>query len=327
MKVDRLEHFDTLGEGVWKGLVARTAFPSPFLSWPWQTAWYGAFGEGRRLSLLGVRDHAGEVVALLSLYEHADGESRFVGGMDVSDYLDVIAPAGSEEEVWSALLQGRGASTDVWDLHAIRGGSPTAVLLPALAPAYGLTAECQLAERCPVLDLPGSWDAFLARLTSKHRHELLRKMRRLDRELPGTAANSYAAPADVAARLDDFLTLHRGSRTGKARFMDGRMAQFFRTAIVGLAERGMARLWLLERDRRALATFVCLEWPGHVGLYNSGFDVQLAAVSPGIALLGHVVRDAIERGIGRLDFLRGEEPYKLAFGASPEDLYRIRVSR
>ncbi len=327
MKVDLLGRLDAVGEAAWQGLLARSAFQSPFMSWPWQAAWLDAFGAGRYLHLLRVQNGAGELAGLLPLYEDGDRVLRLLGGVDVSDYLDLIAPAGAEEEVWAALLQSRAALAVTWDLHAIRAASPTVALLPALAPAYGLKAAAAVEERCPVLDLPATWDAYLAALPGKQRHELTRKTRRLERLLPGASAVAYASAADVAARLRAFFALHRGSRAGKARFMDERMERFFRAGIGGLAERGMARLWLLEHDGRAIATFVCVEWPGTVGLYNSGFDVTRAALSPGIVLLGHVIRDAIERGVARLDFLRGEEPYKLAFGARPEALYRIEVAR
>jgi CelD/BcsL family acetyltransferase involved in cellulose biosynthesis len=129
----------------------------------------------------------------------------------------------------------------------------------------------------------------------------------------------------VAAGLGEFLELHRRSRAGKARFMDERMEGFFRRAVGLLAARGMARLWVLRADQ-PLAAYVCLEWPGAVGVYNSGFDPRVAPLSPGIVLLGHVIRDTIERGLARFDFLRGEEPYKLGFGARLQDLYRFRLS-
>ena len=48
-------------------------------------------------------------------------------------------------------------------------------------------------------------------------------------------------------------------------------------------------------------------------------------LAPGIVLLAHVVRDAIERGFPTFDFLRGEEPYKYAFGPEPQDLFRVQV--
>ncbi len=327
MKVDALDSFEAVGEAAWRRLLAASAFPSPFMSWAWQTAWAEAFGEAGGLTLLRVRDGAGDLAGLFPLVAQGDGLLRIVGGVDVSDYLDVIACAGAEEEVWAALLQSRSASPATWDLHAIRAASPTAALLPALAPAYGLVATRELEERCPVIDLPSTWDGYLAGLGSKQRHELRRKMRRLERETPGAAAVAHATADGVAARLGEFFALHRGSRAGKARFMDERMGGFFRAVIVGLAVRGMARLWTLDAGGRAIAAFVCVEWPGTVGVYNSGFDPGMAALSPGIVLLAHVIRDAIERGMTRFDFLRGEEPYKLAFGAHPEDLCRIRVTR
>ena len=74
-----------------------------------------------------------------------------------------------------------------------------------------------------------------------------------------------------------------------------------------------------------MASFLCVEYAGTVGLYNSGFDPEHARLSPGIVLLAHVIRDAIERGVATFDFLRGEEPYKQAFGPVSEDLFNVRV--
>jgi CelD/BcsL family acetyltransferase involved in cellulose biosynthesis len=327
VKVDVFDRLDAVGEAAWDGLLARSAFPSPFLSWAWQSAWLGVLGGDRRLQLARAEDAGGDLVGLLPLGADEQGVFQIVGGVDVSDYLDVIALAGLEEEVWAALLQSRVVAPGVWDLHSIRAASPTARLLPGLARAYGLAVSVTVEERCPVIDLPGTWDQYLAGLSAKQRHELLRKRRRLDRERPGTVTAAHATPEAISAGLDAFLVLHRGSRIGKARFMDSRMEGFFRLAIRALAARGMARLWLLEHGDRALAAFICIEWPETVGLYNSGFDVEMAALSPGIVLLGEIIRDAIARGRRRFDFLRGEEPYKLGFGARLEDLCAIRVTR
>jgi len=70
---------------------------------------------------------------------------------------------------------------------------------------------------------------------------------------------------------------------------------------------------------------VCLEWDGTVGLYNSGFAPERAALSPGLVLLSHVIRDTIARGRARFDFLRGEERYKLEFEPRLEDVHRVVI--
>ena len=176
-----------------------------------------------------------------------------------------------------------------------------------------------------MLALPESWDAFLAALEKKHRHELTRKLRRFEREVPDGRLVWETTPAGIERRLDDFFVLHRASRAGKAKFMDTRMERFFRRAIGALAAAGGARLALLERPDGPLASFVTLEWDDTVGLYNSGFAPAHAALSPGLVLLAHVVRDAIERGRRRFDFLRGEERYKYEFGPTPEPVHLVTI--
>jgi len=173
---DRLE---AVGAPVWDGLVAATRLRSPFLSWTWQREWARVFAEDRRLEIHCVEDESGGLVALLPLYESAPGTWQILGGADVSDYLDLMAVQGREEEAWMALLQSRTAERVEWELHAVPAASITVTALPQLAAAYGLAASVTVEERCPVLALPSSWETYLASLSGKHRHELMRKMRRL----------------------------------------------------------------------------------------------------------------------------------------------------
>ena len=326
MKVEVHDRLETVGAAAWEALHARTHLRSPFLTWTWQRDWVEALGGGRRLEVWGVSDDDGRLLALLPLHEAEPGLLQPVGGTDVSDYLDLIAADGREREAWDALLEARAGSRSVWELHAVPAASPTLAALAALAPARGLDVTVGVEERCPVLALPATWEAYLQSLTGKQRHELARKTRRLEREAPGSGATSVAAPEALAERLDEFLDLHRRSRTGKARFMDAMMEAFFRRAVASLAARGGARLWFLDTPEGPVASFITLEWDGTVGLYNSGFHPDRAALAPGIVLLGYLVRDAIERGMRRFDFLRGEERYKYDFGPVAEDVHLVRLA-
>ena len=325
MKVSIRDRLDAVGARAWDDLVAASRLRSPFLSWTWQCEWSRTFAEQRRLEIRCVEDDGGDLVAVLPLYESATGAMEIIGGADVSDYLDLIAVKGREEEAWTALFQSRSADAVEWILHAVPEASPTVSALPPLASASGLEVSATVEERCPVLALPPSWEAYLARLSGKHRHELQRKIRRLEREAPEAHASCVAAPADIEARLGDFLALHRSSRVGKARFMDDRMEQFFRRALTAFAEQGAARLWFLDTSWGPIAAFVTIEWDGTVGLYNSGFAPERAALSPGVVLLARVIRDSIERRCAKFDFLRGEERYKYEFEPIPEAVYQVRI--
>jgi CelD/BcsL family acetyltransferase involved in cellulose biosynthesis len=325
VKVESADRLESVGAEAWDALLAAARLRSPFLSWTWQHHWAAAFVPDRRLDVRRVVDADGALVAVLPLYEAEPGVLELIGGADVSDYLDLLARADQEDEAWSALLQSRAAERARWVLHAVPAASPTVRLLPALAGSCSLTATVELEERCPVLDLPASWDAYLTSLSGKHRHELTRKIRRFEREVPDGRVVAVHRAADVAARLGDFLALHRASRVGKAKFMDERMEAFFRAALPALAARDGVRLWFLEAGGEAIASFICLEWDDTIGLYNSGFAPARAALSPGLVLLSHLIRDALTRGRRRFDFLRGEERYKLEFEPQLEDVHRVSV--
>jgi CelD/BcsL family acetyltransferase involved in cellulose biosynthesis len=325
VKTDVLDSLEAVGADAWDALHAGSRLRSPFLAWTWQRQWMTAFAEGLRLEVRRVVDGAGRLVAVLPLVQTAPERWLLVGGADVSDYLDLLALRDQEEEAWAALLGARAAERAVWELHAVPAGSPTVAAMPALAAAAGLEASTRLEERCPVLPLPASWDALLASLAGKHRHEISRKLRRFEREAPDGRVAWESTPAGIERRLDDFLALHRRSREGKAKFMDARMERFFRRAIPALAAAGGARLAFLDLPDGPIASFVTLEWDDTVGLYNSGFHPDRAGLSPGVVLLAHVIRDAIARGRARFDFLRGEERYKYEFGPTPEAVHAVSI--
>jgi CelD/BcsL family acetyltransferase involved in cellulose biosynthesis len=325
VKVVVHHRLEAVGRAAWERLRASARLRAPYVSWTWQTEWVQAFASDRRLEIRAVEDADGSLVGVLPMFEAGPGLLRVIGGADVSDYLDVLAVAGREEEVWMALLQARTAEPDVWQLHAVPAASPTVTTLSSLAGTCGLEATIAVEERCPVLDLPRTWDDYLASLPSKHRHELQRKTRRLRREA-GDARVSVARRRDeIETRFGDFFDLHRRSRVGKERFMDARMEKFFRRAVGELADAGGAALWFLDLPSGPAAGFVVLEWDGTVGLYNSGFHPDRAGLAPGLVLLLHLVEDAIVRGKRRFDFLRGEERYKYEFGPKPEDVFTVRI--
>jgi CelD/BcsL family acetyltransferase involved in cellulose biosynthesis len=319
-----------LDETTWNGLVARSQSNVPFLTWQFQTTWWRHLGDrAGRLHLLAVQDGAAEWIGALPLYEVAGPDGavlRLVGGVDVADYLDLVAVAGHEEAVWKALLTAL-ADSD-WrqlDLRPVPAASPTVALLPALAQAAGLSCRVEREERCPVIELPGSWEAYLAQLSSKDRHELRRKLRRA--ASAGPRVEVARTPGGVAALMDSFIALHRKSKAGKARFMDERMEVFFREAGTALTAAGWGALWLLWLEERPAAALFCLEYAGAVALYNSGFDPAARALAPGVVLIARTIEDAIARGFRRYDFLRGDEPYKYGFGAAPTDVMRIGLER
>src|SRR4030095_4392765 len=103
------------------------------------------------------------------------------------------------------------------------------------------------------------------------------------------------------------------------------MEGFFRRVVVALAGQGGARLAFLDTPAGPIASFVTLEWDDTVGLYNSGFRPDCASLSPGLVLLGGVVRDALERGRRRCELIAGAERYKYECGPVPEAVHAVTI--
>ena len=59
----------------------------------------------------------------------------------------------------------------------------------------------------------------------------------------------------------------------------------------------------------------------------AGIDPDARDLSPGVVLAACYVRGALEAGMQRFDFLRGNEPYKYEWGSEDEPIQRLLVRR
>ncbi|MCL5074553.1 MAG: GNAT family N-acetyltransferase [Chloroflexi bacterium] len=309
----------------WDELMRRSRCGTIFSTWGWQSIWWECLGGGAEPFLLTVREGK-ELIGIVPLMKHA-GSLYFIGGTEVCDYLDIVACPGREGEVWGAALDYL-LQTD-WqqvNLHCLRASSATLAYLPTLARRKGLKVEQQTVDVCPHLVLPPSWEEFLASLSKKDRHELRRKMRRLERS---GAVRWYAVQENgrLEADMDDFIQLHRLSRPEKESFMDAQMEAFFRRIADYFLPQRLLKLYFLEIGGGRVASCICLEQGEEIWLYNSGFDRNHASLSVGLLLKVFCVQAAIAAGKKGFDFLRGAEPYKYDLGAVDKPLYRLLVWR
>ena len=79
---------------------------------------------------------------------------------------------------------------------------------------------------------------------------------------------------------------------------------------------------LMGGERPAAAAFG-FEDDGAYYLYNSGYDPDLGAASPGVVLVEQLVRYAAGSGRTTFDFLKGDEAYKYRMGATARPLFAL----
>src|SRR2546426_26104 len=174
-------------------------------------------------------------------------------------------------------------------------------------------------------ELAPDFETFVQGLTKKERHELRRKIRRLESGREVTFR--FATDAERSAVLDRFVALHRLSRGEKATFMTAERERFFRDMADALAIPGWLRLGVLRVDGEDAAVLYAFAYAGTLALYNAAYDPALAPLSVGIVCHAYAIREAIAERLATYDLLRGNEPYKYDLGAEDHWLVRLEATR
>ena len=176
------------------------------------------------------------------------------------------------------------------------------------------------------------WDAYGTvahdeTLEKKHRHEIRRKIRRA----AAAGQIELVESSDPLSELPAFIELHQKKWGADGLFPPTpggeRSRTFVRRMFEEFGSHGMLRLSFLSVGGRRVAAGVHFDDGHTVAYYNAGIDPDAKDLSPGVVMIAWLIKRAIELGRRRVDFLRGNEPYKYEWGAVDEPLQRILVRR
>ncbi len=308
----------------WTRLRHSLAWSSVFVLPQWLKVWWQVFGSEARLHLLIVEEDGNPIgIAPLLVRE---GRASFIGSADICDYLDFVIAPGKEKAFFTALLDNLEQEEDIRELHLESLRDDTAALTSLIhqAKERGYSVSCDTEDVSLYLDLPPTWEEYLEMLTRKQRGEVRRKLRRLA-EAGDTEYRTVEGAESMLPVMDVFLKMLRESREEKAAFMTSRMESFFRSIADTMAEAGLLRFGILELDAAPVAVVLCFDYNDTVYLYNSGYDVQHSDLSVGILSKVLSVKDSIERGRKRYDFLKGAEEYKYRLGGKEIPTHSCRI--
>jgi CelD/BcsL family acetyltransferase involved in cellulose biosynthesis len=320
-------------EGEWSQLAEARA--NPFVSPLWFWTWLETCGKDDRPFVPVLHDRQGRLVGLMPFVR--SGGKRFArlgfAGAAFGDYFHPVAHEGEAERRTSAAamraLQERRGDWSVLVADYIDESAPWVAELAtpgrdgvSLVPYHDHSSVYRFA------DVGGlTWDDYLATRSRNFREQLRRKQRSL--------AKSHAVTyrrADEATLTQDMETLFELH----TRRWAGRKSEVFRTDRarafhLGVARAALARhwlrLWVLEVDDKPIAAWYGWRLGDRYLYYQAGFDPAWGEYSPGVLLLAHTVRDAIEEGAQTYDMLLGDETYKTRFADEQRTARTFVVTR
>lgn len=254
-----------------------------------------------------------------------EGQAGFLGPHNVCDYQDFVTAPKSDTRVLAAALDHLAeAGIKHLDLRTLRPDARILAALNDLADQRALQITSTVDDVSFETDLPRDWEDYLMQLSGKQRHEVRRKLRRLDDNGPYTFREVSGLTA-IDEETERFLELFHKNRRDKAEFMTAAMSDYFKDIIQGLAQQGMLRLGFLEVEDQPVATVLCFDFQGGRYLYNNGYDSTYDALSVGILSKVFSIQGAIESGCRNYDFLKGQEVYKGRIGGKQMDLYHYTI--
>ena len=297
---------------LWDSLLARTPRASFFHTLAWLESYWRHFGQRQKLRLLSVWSGE-ELVGILPLAVRPEatrlGTIRVLA-YPMDDWGSFFGPIGPHPTatLQAALAHLRHTPRD-WDLLDLRHVDATSVeaeSTPAAMTLAGFRPHRQTWSQVALVELEGSWEAYLAARPQKWRENLRRCQRRLAER--GTVRHVRYRPTGGAAGQDDprwdlfdqCVQLAQRSWQGSCptgtTLCHASVEPFLRDCHAIAAARGNLDLNLLLVDERPVAFAYNYCQAGWVSGLRMGFDAEFAACGPGTVLQAMILEDSFRRG-------------------------------
>ena len=179
---------------------------------------------------------------------------------------------------------------------------------------------------CPYIDLPNSFQDYLASLSANARQKLRRLLRQFESDaslkIRKSRPETYAEDVTILAKL--WFLKHAGQKGQKHA---SRLVELLKESIMlGLAS-GMVYLAILWRDGKPIAAQAnYIDKVNRQALFHvAGRDDTVRDLSVGLLLQAHCIRWSIANGLTRYDFTIGDEAYKYSLGGVNREIMSAEV--
>lgn len=321
MTLEIIDDFNDLVEiePAWSCFARTISNLTPFQLPEWLLNWWRHFGSGQLRVLVFRQANVIAGIVPCFLHDWQGLRQMTLIGSGISDYLEpAIAPDSCSEVV--ECLRAYLESDSNWDVCNWQD-------LCFDTPLRRLASTIVDETECYVLPLKGDFEAYWERRSKSLRQNVRRDKQKA--ELRDTLNFEVTSTPD-AEPIEALIQLHaaRWRKHGQAGMIDANSsADFLRDVAGEFAERDMLRIFLLRFEAQIAAVILGFRYAGTLFNYLTAFDPQYEALGLGRTLLYESLRYSFEHGYRAWDFLRGNEPYKLWWGAEPILKCRVIVTR
>lgn len=346
MRVERITEWSELQtlQHEWNAL----SDGKPLRSWEWLATWwtfYGrAEGSNRELFVLAVYDDAASssnyretsrLVGIAPWYIEQSALKgrviRWLGDGEVcTDHSSLICASENIQLVAESLASSVTEQFNDWDafeLDSVDSDDSALRTLVSKLQDVGCSINESPADSYWVVDLPATWDEYLANISKSHRKQL-RQLERRVLEGRRVAWHRVQTLGDFESSWNVLVDLHQRRRKSLGEpgcFASHAFHDFHQEVARLLLPKNQLRISWLELDGSPAAAEYHFAGRTTTYAYQGGVDPDRLDEEPGRLSTILCMQQAIAEQHTRLDFLRGDEPYKAHWRATPYPTCNFRI--
>jgi CelD/BcsL family acetyltransferase involved in cellulose biosynthesis len=304
----------------WTALFASDPEATPFLSFPWLSAWCRHWAGDGAPWVLRVQDEK-RLVGLAALFSQRRGGLRLLRGLGVGvgNHWDVIATPEDREHVLAAVARALRERSSEWDALFLDKLPEDSGTEAALCEA-GLRLSRQARWASPRITLPDTFDEYLAGLSRNRRWRIRRSLQVVDGG--DLRVSPVSGPGELRQAIARWQALRvewwsKRERSINPEHGSERFLAFTEEAIIAMAAEGLALVCEVHHRDELIGVTIDFIDSSTFYYWLWGFDSRSEELRPGHTLIAYRIRWSIETGRRYFDFMIGDEPYKYDY--APED--------
>ncbi len=329
-KIQDLKSFKKL-DTQWNNLLAISPIKSAFLSWEWLYSWWNVYGDDRKLWIVSVwKDEklVGLAPLMLETRKKSGAMLKFLVNMgtpqsDAGGFLFDPSIEGVADKLVTYILQHK-SEWDIAELNVLHYDGKEREALTRLAGPEKFYIKEEINDHYYV-GLDTDWEIYNKRLSKKFLHNLRRASRLAD-EMGLVEIRHYTGSSVKPELIQELIKINRQShypRLYRSKEEQGLLFELIRN---GGENHNWLDIYILHINNEAIAYEYGFVHEGRFESWRAGFNTSMPQnISVGKLLSMKVIQKCIQEGYQEIDFLRGDEAYKLEWKPDQKKYSNLRL--
>ena len=241
-----------------------------------------------------------------------------LAGAEYADYRTILDPRDLEK-IFS--LHRSNFKYNIIFLGSISDTDPSYQLIEESIKKNNFLNFKENQDRCPYLDISGSWEDYQLRKKKKFWYNISRSQRILEERMGKINFEILQSPVEIKSYFKNCINIYKknwNGLTSSSIYLRKKGEDFLEELVVMLSKSSNSEIAILKQDNIILAFSIGFKFNlvYYFYIFATNKDPSLSKYSVGKIFIKNLLESVFQRKFQKFDFMAGEEPYKLEWTKS-----------